>query len=449
MYPEIPGYKIIRNLGAGAMAKVYLATDDLGRQVALKVMNESLALDPEYRDRFINEGTDTAKFNHEGIVKIWQRGVHQNHYYLSLEYIEGGTLKDNLQARKKHQDSHDGGQGHLYSSSEALRLLKRLAEALAYAHDKHVIHRDIKPENILFRLDGNAVINDFGIAKSVDEKKNLTMAGYRVGTPAYMSPEQMLGADVDARSDIYSLGVVFYEILVGYRPYRSSASEYSELIKQLDEPVPEFPQKLSHLQPLLLKMLAKRPDQRAQSVHELIRLINQLSHPPASGSSDKTVIQPIVKAEDQPLRFWQKPLIKWLALIVTGLGIIAITLSIVWQQLTEQQQVQVDPEPVDERTSKTISELLDSAKIHVEFDQIIYPRGSNATENLVRVLELQPGNKDALDGLKQAEALLLEQIQQEIENGNPNAAISMTELGLHFFPDSKDLVDLKKQLGKK
>ena len=202
-----------------------------------------------------------------------------------------------------------------------------------------------------------------------------------------------------------------------------------------------------YLQPLLQKMLAKRPDQRVQSVHELIRLINQLTHPHTPGSSDKTVIQPIVNAEVKPLSFWQKPLIKWPALFVTGLGIIIITLSIVWQQLGEQQHV--NPEPVDEKTSNQISELLDSAKIHMEFDQIIYPRVSNAVENLVRVLELQPGNRDALEGLKQAEALLLQQIQMEIENGNPNAAIAMTELGLHFFPDSEDLVNLNKQLGKK
>ncbi|MGB5486757.1 MAG: serine/threonine-protein kinase, partial [Lysobacterales bacterium] len=279
MFPEIPGFKIIRDLGAGAMAKVYLALDEgLDRQVALKVMNASLANDPEFRDRFINEAKDTAKFNHEGIVKIFTTGVHQNNYFLALEYLEAGTLKDNLKARKEHQESDEGdkGGGYLYGSAEALQLLRSLAGALSYAHDKHVVHRDIKPENILFRSDGHAVLSDFGIAKSVDENKNLTMAGYRVGTPAYMSPEQMLGAEVDPRSDIYSLGVVFYEILIGHRPYKTNVSEYSELIKQLDEPVPELPQKLAHLQPLLQAMLAKRPDQRVQSSHELIRIINQI-----------------------------------------------------------------------------------------------------------------------------------------------------------------------------
>ena len=170
MYPEIPGFKIIKNLGEGAMAKVYLALDEgLDRQVALKVMNESLAHDPEFRDRFINEAKDTAKFNHEGIVKIFTTGVHQNNYFLALEYLEAGTLKDNLKARKKHQGQGDLDKTHLYDSAEALQLLKSLTEALSYAHNKHVVHRDIKPENILFRSDGHAVLSDFGIAKSVDE----------------------------------------------------------------------------------------------------------------------------------------------------------------------------------------------------------------------------------------------------------------------------------------
>lgn len=439
MHPEIPGFKIIRSLGEGAMAKVYLALDEaLDRQVALKVMNASLANDPEFRDRFINEAKDTAKFNHEGIVKIFTTGVHEDNYFLALEYLEAGTLKDNLKARKKDLESG------LYGSAEALQLLKSLAEALSYAHDKHVVHRDIKPENILFRSDGHAVLSDFGIAKSVDENKNLTMAGYRVGTPAYMSPEQMLGAEVDPRSDIYSLGVVFYEILIGHRPYKTNVSEYSELIKQLDEPVPELPQNLSHLQPLLQVMLAKRPDQRAQSSHELIRLISQISRSETPAYSDKTVIQPVIKGKSVAPKPWQNPMYRWLAVIVAGLGIIIVATTMVMQQPTEQQQIEV--QPVDAKTGKLIAELLESAQTYMEFEFIISPPVSNATENYIKILELQPGNRQALDGLEQAETVLLGQIETELENGNPNTAKSMIELGQHFFPDSEDLADLLMQV---
>jgi serine/threonine protein kinase len=445
MYPEIPGFKIIRSLGAGAMAKVYLAVDEgLDRQVALKVMNESLAHDAEFRDRFINEAKDTAKFNHEGIVKIFTTGVHQNHYFLALEYLEAGTLKDNLKARKQAQGKASGETGHLYASAEALQLLKSLANALSYAHDKHVVHRDIKPENILFRSDGHAVLSDFGIAKSIDENKNLTMAGFRIGTPAYMSPEQMLGAEVDERSDIYSLGVVFYEILIGHRPYKTNVSEYSELIKQLDEQVPELPQNLSHLQPLLEKMLAKRPDQRAQSSHELIRLISQISQSEDPTNSDKTVIQPVRKDKGSTPKIWQKPIFRWLVPTVAGLSIIFIAITFFMQQTDEVPQIQ--EQPVDAKTGKLIAELLESAQTYMEFEFIVSPPVSNAVENFIKILELQPGNREAISGLKQAELALLGQIEKEIENGNLNTAKSMIELGQHFFPNSENLADLLMQV---
>ncbi len=447
MFPVIPGFTITKALGEGAMAKVYLATDEaLDRRVALKIMNASLAHDPEFRDRFINEAKDTAKFNHEGIVKIFTTGVHGDHYFLSLEYLEAGTLKDNLKARKKQIDDGGTGTGFLFSGPEALELLKSLAQALSYAHDKHVVHRDIKPENILFRSDGHAVLSDFGIAKSVDENKNLTMAGYRVGTPAYMSPEQMLGAQVDPRSDIYSLGVVFYEILVGHRPYKTNVSEYSELIKQLDEPVPELPPDLSYLQPLLQIMLAKRPDERAQSAQEVVRLINQISRQGSADPADGTVIQPVVRpAAKAVVKSNSKPWLKWGAIAAIAIIIIGVGTTVI-MKFGEPEKVPVVVQPVDSETAKQIVDLLESAKTYLEFDFIISPTVSNAAETYSRVLEMQPGNPDAIAGMKKAEGLLIPQIESEIAAGNPNSAKAMLELGLHFFPDSKKLADLQKQV---
>lgn len=446
MFPEIPGFKITKALGEGAMAKVYLALDEaLDRRVALKVMNESLAHDPEFRDRFINEAKDTAKFNHEGIVKIFTTGVHGDHYFLALEYLEAGTLKDNLKKRKKAMDSGGSGTSFLYSGPEALQLLKSLAEALSYAHDKHVVHRDIKPENILFRSDGHAVLSDFGIAKTVDDNKNLTMAGYRVGTPAYMSPEQMLGAEVDPRSDIYSLGVVFYEIMVGHRPYNTKVSEYSELIKQLDEPVPELPPDLSYLQPVLQKMLAKRPDERAQSTQEIIRLISQISRQGSGGAADATVIQAVVKPPVKAAKAASKPWLKRGAVAAAAVLIIAVAATVMMQPKEPVEQPVV-VQPVDSETSKLIVDLLDSARTYMEYEFIISPPVSNAAETFSRVLELQPGNPDAIAGLKESEAMLVPQIESEIEAGNPNSARSMIELGLHFFPKSEKLADLQKQV---
>ena len=144
----------------------------------------------------------------------------------------------------------------LFSAKESLSLTEELADALAYAHSKNVIHRDLKPANILFRSNGKAVLSDFGIAKSVTDNRELTMTGFSVGTPAYMSPEQKLGADIDSRSDLYSLGVVFYELLTGENPHRSRVGNYAELRRELDAGVPLLPDHLSYLQPLLNKLLS-------------------------------------------------------------------------------------------------------------------------------------------------------------------------------------------------
>lgn len=446
MHPEIPGFKIIKSLGEGAMAKVYLALDEaLDREVALKVMNASFAVDPEFRDRFINEAKDTAKFNHEGIVKIFTTGAHNNNYFLALEYLQAGTLKDNLNKRKNQQSPEDGAKVSLYGSDEALALLKSLAEALAYAHDKHVIHRDIKPENILFRADGHAVLSDFGIAKSVNENKNLTMAGLRVGTPAYMSPEQMLGAEVDTRSDLYSLGIVFYEILVGHRPYKTSSSEYSELIKQLDEPVPELPQKLNHLQPLLQAMLAKRPDKRAGSAHEIIGMINSISEATNPTYADRTVIQPIIRDKGSTglQKAGEKRRIKWLLPLLVSSAIMGFIGFYVLSQPEKEPPIVV--QPVDDETAALISELLDSAQTYLEFNFVISPPVSNAVENFNKVLALQPNNQKALVGLKKSESMLLEHIEKELNSNNLNTASSLIKLGLHFFPESKKLTELQKK----
>jgi len=272
------------------------------------------------------------------------------------------------------------------------------------------------------------------------------MAGYRVGTPAYMSPEQMLGAQVDPRSDIYSLGVVFYEVMVGHRPYKANVSEYSELIKQLDEPVPELPPDLAYLQPLLQIMLAKRPDERAQSVKEVLRLISQISQQGSSGYADGTVIQQVVKAPAKAAtQSRPKPLLKWGAVVVTAIIIVAGATTVIMKP-AETVKAPVVVQPVNSETAKQIVDLLESAQTYLEFDFVISPPLSNAAETYSRVLELQPGNLGALAGMQKTESALIPQIEGEIKAGNPNSAKGMLELGLHYFPDSKKLADLQQQV---
>src|SRR6202011_3360204 len=199
----IPGYSIASRLGQGGMASVFLAVQlSFEREVALKVMSPLLNSDPSFAVRFKREARIVAQLRHASIVPVFEVGEYESSHYLSMEYLSGGDLKRRIL---------DGERG----VNLALNVCTALSAALDVAHGKGFVHRDIKPENILFREDGTPVLTDFGIARALDGGQSMTLVGMLVGTPDYMSPEQVKGLQLDGRSDLYSLGIVFYEILTG------------------------------------------------------------------------------------------------------------------------------------------------------------------------------------------------------------------------------------------
>src|SRR5262245_33955569 len=208
----IPGYRVDRKLGQGGMATVYIAIQEsFDREVALKIMSPFLNSDPSFTTRFVREARIVAQIHHASIVPVMDVGEHQTHHYLSMEYLPGGDLKHRI-AEGKH------------GLSLAVNTCLAISAALDVAHRKGFVHRDIKPENILFREDGTPVLTDFGIARAIDAGTSLTLAGMMVGTPNYMSPEQVKGQELDGRSDLYSLGIVFYETLTGAVPFRADST---------------------------------------------------------------------------------------------------------------------------------------------------------------------------------------------------------------------------------
>ncbi|MGI1678702.1 MAG: protein kinase [Cellvibrionaceae bacterium] len=251
-------------LGKGGMASVYLAIQEsFGRKVALKVMNPALSADVKFGQRFLSEAKIVSQLIHPNIVTVYDVGISNEQHYLSMEYVPGLDLKTKRAS---------------LTMEESLRTIKDVAKALDYASMKGYVHRDVKPENImLHEEDGRAVLMDFGIACLADKSSGMTQTGTAIGTPHYMSPEQAKGRAVDSRSDLYSLGVVLYLLIVGRVPYDAD-SAVAVGIKHISEPVPRLPNNISILQEIIDKLLAKEPLSRFQTGAELVAAIEELQN---------------------------------------------------------------------------------------------------------------------------------------------------------------------------
>jgi len=252
-------YRLVDRLGQGGMATVYKAYEAaLDRYVAIKVLPQFFANDPTFAQRFRREAKAIAQLNHPNIVPIYSYGEDNGITYIAMQFIEGGTLK------------HTSDQ--VYRSEEALRLLQPIARALGYAHKHGVIHRDIKPSNVLISEEGWPVLADFGLAQMAQASAKLTESGVGMGTPTYMSPEQGQGDRVDHRTDIYSFGIMLYELVTGEAPFRAD-TPMAVVIKHLTAPMP-LPSDINpnvppEVETLILKATAKNPDDRFQSAEEL------------------------------------------------------------------------------------------------------------------------------------------------------------------------------------
>lgn len=258
---RIGHYTIVRRLGAGGMADVFAAEDGkLGRTVALKILPHEFGRNSQLVTRFEREVRAAANLNHSGIVPVFDVGECDGLHYYSMRLLTGGDLRKRIKAG--------------FGEREALILARELAGAFAHAHERGFVHRDVKPENILFDERNNPVLTDFGIAKALHGDTKVTATGVSVGTPKYIAPEQARGQAVDARTDLYSLGVIIYEMLTGEPPFQAPDA-LSLIFKHVSEPVPRLPEPLARHQALIDTLMAKEADGRPESANLLVKLLDE------------------------------------------------------------------------------------------------------------------------------------------------------------------------------
>jgi len=287
-------YKITERIGEGGMAVVYKGyQQSLNRYVAIKVLRSELAQDEQFVTRFRREALAVAELSHPNILHVYDAGVTQNFYYIVMAYVDGGSLKDLINQGPLEMD---------YAAS----LAAQLADALDHAHKQGIVHRDVKPNNVLITRDGRPLLTDFGIAKALHESQGLTRTGTSIGTPEYMAPEQIQGQKVDGRTDIYALGIVLYEMLVGWAPF-SATTPVAALYKQVNEPPPPMRQINVNipdwLEAVVVKSLAKRPQDRYQRGSEFAEALRQRRAPAKTPPPlPATAPVPVGKAEPEEKR---------------------------------------------------------------------------------------------------------------------------------------------------
>ena len=435
----IPGYKIEHLIAEGGTSSVYLAIQEsLRRHVAIKLLRKFD--NPEQLTRFLNEGQIIASLNHRNVINIHDIGVTDNgRPYISMEYLEGGDLDARIPKKVDPED--------------ALQWLEALGNCLDFVHRKGIIHRDIKPGNILFHKDGTPILTDFGTAKQQESDAELTMDGRAVGSPYYISPEQAASKKLDRRTDIYSLGIVLYEMLTGNKPYKGD-SHIETIVAHMSDPVPVLPPELHRYQTLIKKMIAKSRDDRFTSAAEMVRFVQQLR-------------KPVKKAQ----RMTWAPTGALATILGIG-GTLLIGLLIIPERnehraapgMTTSEaaipesapDIVETPSPEPSGSAKEtpvqtsnneqhIEELLSQAAAALKEFRLTTPTNNNAYTYYQQILELHPQHEKAIKGISRIADVYADLAESKLDQYDYEAAKRHLRRGLKIQPANHRLQALQKK----
>lgn len=477
---KLDGYTIERRLAAGGQATVYLAIQEsLSRPVALKILDPLQAQHPASSTRFLNDGRILASLGHSNAMTIHDIGVQGDLHYMAMEYVDGPSLRQQIGAGMDPQT--------------VLRYLVSIADCLAAAHAKQIVHRDIKPANILFRRDGTLLVTDFGIAKQLCEDAQLTHTGATVGSPSYLSPEQALGAEVDGRSDLYSLGAMAFEMLTGQKPYCAD-SRYGTIHKHLHAPVPTLPEHLGEYQELIDRCMAKSPEERFDDACELLQSLYRLQGKPektpvrcgvhgtstdVGGWSDTTTLLDDTRAttlmspEGEPCDATRS-----MATRAVRRGFAAAAFSVaavsIWASgfMLEASTAREFTAPVDQAASSAVigrrqasapagvsqlmarisrsqreEELLAAAEKALAKLRLSVPANDNALSYFEQALAINPDSPAALEGRPRIVARYVALARSAVSRNRLSKARIYVRRGLAVDHTSSQLLDLKGELG--
>jgi serine/threonine protein kinase len=487
---KVGKYKVLAKIGEGAMGEVYRAHDPfLNRHVAIKTINPSLGHDPQFRGRFEREAQAAAQLNHPHIITVYDFGKEEGITYIVMELLEGHDLKEAI------------GAGLFVSLRDKLGLMQQVCDGVAYAHTKGIIHRDLKPGNIHIQPNGQAKVLDFGLARIPTSE--MTRAGTVLGTPHYMSPEQVRGEKADARSDVFSLGAIFYEVLTGWRPFAEDSSDrvYKRILEEEVTPVRQWaPQTPDVVAAVVERALSKDPAQRyanAGAMAAMLRRVQQSLPPrllqgdPSATRWDEaeetlvsadgaTLTMPSVTAEDvagstalapapaseavtvatarpastavgattQPAR----PARTWLWGVVS---VLVVALGVVGWIVFQRTPGSLAPEEVAKERVGILTEALVTSQIELAREDFNNREYEAAVHRAERALELSPQSADAKELLDLARRTLQErdaavqQARAAFESGDAEQATEALGRVMSLDPQHPVIAELSSALNER